>query len=95
MKESDVIQALCETLAELQNMGGREPVQISATTCPIGDLPDFDSLNGVEASVALEGRLGVQLNGVNIFVNESGSRALTISEVAKRICVGNGSKSDG
>lgn len=94
MKESDVIQVLCDTLAELQRMSGREAVAIAATTCPIGGLPDFDSLNGVEASVALESKLGVQLDGVNIFVNESGSRALTISEVAKRICAGNRSKSD-
>ena len=95
MNKPDVIRAVCEVLAELQKISGREAVQITGTTCPIGDLPDFDSLTGVEASVAIESRLGVQLAEVNIFVNQSGSRALTVSEIATNICAGAGSKSNG
>lgn len=95
MNKSDVVRVVCEILAELQKISGREATQITGTTCPIGDLPDFDSLNGVEASVAIENRLGIQLAEVNIFVDQDGSRALTVLEIASNVCAAAGSKSNG
>jgi hypothetical protein len=43
-------------------------------------------LNGVEATVELSDRLGIDLPGVNAFVTEKGTKALTVSEVADAIC---------
>jgi acyl carrier protein len=86
MEKTKVIEVIADVLKEIQSMSGRTPVPISATTCPIGDLADFDSLNGVEATIELSDRLGIEIPGVNGFVNEQGTKALTISEIADRIC---------
>lgn len=86
MKKSEVIQNIVDVLTGIQAMSGRAIVPISEKTCPIGDLDQFDSLNGVEATVELSSRLGVDLTGVNTFVNASGTKALTVSDVAECIC---------
>jgi acyl carrier protein len=74
MEKTKVIEVIADVLKEIQSMSGRTPVPISATTCPIGDLADFDSLNGVEATIELSDRLGIEIPGVNGFVNEQGTK---------------------
>ena len=86
MNKAKVIEVIANVLTELQSISGRESVPISGTTCPIGDLDGFDSLNGVEATVELSDRLDLDLPGVNGFVNEQGNKALTLSQVADNIC---------
>lgn len=86
MRKDEVVATIVDVLAEFQSMGGRPATQITGNTCPIGDLAEFDSLNGVEATVELSDRLGIDLPGVNAFANESGTKALTVSEVADTIC---------
>ncbi len=73
-------------LAEIQSISGRVQEPIREDTRPIGDLDQFDSLNGVEATVELSDRLGVDLGVVNAFVNEDAAKALTVSEIADGIC---------
>ena len=93
MDNDKVMKVIAEVLANVQTSSGREAVLVTGNTCPIGDLDGFDSLNGVEASVELSERLGIDLPGVNAFVNEEGSRALKISEIACNICkVANGTE---
>jgi len=86
MKKSESVRVVTEVLQEIQSVSGRPATQISEHTRPIGDLDEFDSLNGVEATVELSDRLGIELPGVNAFVNEKGTKALTVSEVADGIC---------
>lgn len=86
MDKDQVIKVITDVLADMQSTSGRKPATVTGNTCPIGDLDGFDSLNGVEASVELCDRLGVDLPGVNAFVNEQGTRALKVSEIASNIC---------
>ncbi len=86
MNRAEAVEAVVNVLASLQSISGRPAIEISERTCPIGDLEEFDSLNGVEATVELSDRLGVDLPGVNAFANESGTKALTVSDVADAIC---------
>lgn len=86
MEKAEAVRIVADVLADIQVVSGREMSAISESTCPIGDLAEFDSLNGVEATVELSSRLGFDLPGVNAFVNESGTKALTVSEVADGIC---------
>lgn len=81
----EIVRVLCEVLAEIQQSTGRETNQIGGSSCPIGGLPEFDSLNAVEATVLVEQRLGVDLDCPNIFVDTSGSKALTVFEAAAKI----------
>ena len=86
MNNAEAIRIVADVLAEIQSISGRVQQPIREDTRPIGDLDQFDSLNGVEATVELSDRLGVDLWAVNAFVNESGSKALTVSEIAGGIC---------
>ena len=52
-------------------------------TTPLEDLPDFDSLNGVEATVDVLEQLGLDVDFNNVFVKDG--EALTIREAAVRL----------
>jgi acyl carrier protein len=91
-KKDEIIRALCEVLAEVQQSTGRDNIQITDSTCPIGGLLDFDSLNAVEATVMVEQRLGIELDCVNVFVDAEGTKAISVAEAAANICDAIGSK---
>jgi len=86
MDKSKTIEVITQVLQGLQSTSGRGGQQISQETCPIGDLDQFDSLNGVEATVELSDQIGFDLPDVNIFVNEDGTKARTVAEIADCIC---------
>jgi len=77
--------ALEKVLREVQAMSGRECPRLGDATKPIGDLADFDSLAAVEATVLLEVELNCTIARGTPFISESGKRALTLSEAAKRL----------
>lgn len=80
--EATVIGAI----TEIQEMSGRECLGISAITKPIGDVPGFDSLNALEATVEVAARLTMDIpNEANIFITEDGDRALSVREIAGRL----------
>lgn len=86
MTMTEATKEVVDVLKTVQELSGRQVGEITGSTCPIGDLDQFDSLNGVEASVELSSRLGFELPGVNAFVNETGTKALTVNEIAEAIC---------
>lgn len=86
MKKPEAVKVVVEVLKTVQQVSGREIGEISEKTCPIGDLDGFDSLCGVEASVELSEKLDFELPGTNVFVNEKGTKALTVGEIAEAIC---------
>lgn len=85
MEKSKAIGIVIEVLNTVQRISGRSETPITGSTCPIGDLEEFDSLSGVEASVILSERVGFELPGVNAFVNEQGTQALTVNQIAETI----------
>jgi acyl carrier protein len=74
--------AIIEIVVEVHELNTGETPTIGVGLRPIGDLPGFDSLNGVEVSMKLESRLGIEMP-VDIFVRED--RSLTIAEAARRV----------
>jgi acyl carrier protein len=86
MEKTDAVGVVVRVLKTVQELSGHQAVEISDSTCPIGDLIQFDSLCGVEASVLISTELGFELPGVNAFVNEQGTKALTVGEIADVIC---------
>src|SRR5262245_26869480 len=80
MDEDALTAAVVEALNRVQDTSGHRIVPIHKSTCPIKDLPDFDSLLGIETTLDLERQLG-PLGRDNIFVNEAGTRALTLAEI--------------
>ena len=86
MQKSEAVRVVIDVLTFVQELSGRKVGDITEQTCPIGDLDEFDSLSGVEASAELSDKLGFELPGTNAFVNEQGTRALTVGEMAEVIC---------
>ncbi len=92
MKLEDLESLLIEVASNLQKMSGRETVSLTAESSPLLDMPGFDSLNGVEATVDVLSKLDLELDVINIFADDN--KALTIREAAIRI-LGNMPKIEG
>lgn len=87
MSNTEIEHAIVGALMDIQTMSGRELVEIKSTTRPIGDLPGFDSLNGVEATIEIGVRLDFEVPpDVNLFVDESGNAASTVTDIVDRVC---------
>lgn len=83
MKLEDIENLLIEVACNLQKMSGREAVSLTSESSPLLDMPGFDSLNGVEATVDALSKLNLELDVVNIFADDN--KTLTIREAATRI----------
>jgi len=86
MSPNEAVLKVTEILTIIQSMSGRELIPMDGSTCPIGDLIGFDSLNAVEATVELSSELGFELPGANMFVSEDGTKARSIAEIAEAVC---------
>jgi acyl carrier protein len=84
MDQNAVEHALIKIVCDLQKLSGRDEVPVSASTRPISDMPGFDSLNGVEATVDILDQLKIEADFNNVFAEED--RSLTIKEAATRLC---------
>lgn len=83
MTHTEIERVLIEVIYKIQELSGRETVHVDPQTRPVIDLPEFDSLNGVEVTVDLMDRLKVEFEFNNMLVEDG--RALTISEAAGRL----------
>jgi len=85
----EVEELLTKALQEIQQMSGEEEAPIAADTCPITDLPGFDSLRGVETTCLVSAKLGKDIGTtdgqVNLFVSKDGKQALKVFEIVSRI----------
>jgi len=84
MTQSEIELMIIKAVCDIQEQSGREASDVTSETCPIEDLDDFDSLNGVEATVEIFDELQLELDFNNVFID--GDQVLTIAEAAKRIC---------
>lgn len=83
MNKEEIEQMLINVVRELQELSGREMAEISVGTRPTEDIPGFDSLNCVEATIDAASRLGKEVNFNNIFFDDN--KALSIQEAAVRL----------
>jgi len=85
LAKQEALERLIELVTEVQQgKSGREiPREIDERTLPIGDLPGFDSLNGIELTLMLPDELS--WSGENLCVSEDGKRALSIGEMVNRL----------
>lgn len=83
MNQSQIEKMLIDIVCDLQELSGREKVDVTVGTNPIEDVPGFDSLNCVEATIEATGRLGRDLDFNNMFFENN--KALTIQQAAIRL----------
>ena len=81
---SEVKEILTQVLVEIQELGGEEVPEIGDETCPMEDLPDFDSLGAVEAVTQLSETLSEELDPT-LFWWKDGT-PLTVEEIVDRVC---------
>lgn len=83
MTQLEIEKMLIAVVTEIQRISGRDIVPMSGKTKPVLDVPGFDSLNGVEATVDALDRLNLDLGFNNVFVESD--KALTIQQAAERL----------
>ena len=84
MDRQKIQERLMEVLLQLQVDGGHPLVDINEDTCPLDDIPGFDSLTAIEVTVELGGRLEREIPVENIF-NGQDKRVLCIREISTRL----------
>lgn len=83
MNKEEIEQMLISIVRELQELSGREMAEISVETRPAEDIPGFDSLNCVEATIDAASRLDKEVNFNNVFFDDN--KSLSIEEAAARL----------
>lgn len=83
MTQSELEKMIIDVVCKIQQLSGREMITVTSDTRPVTELPGFDSLNGVEATIDVMDRLELDLVFNNVLVDDS--KALTVSEAAKRL----------
>lgn len=92
---SEVRAAVAAALAEVQEASGKAMPELTDSTCPLTDLPDFDSLSSLEAVVLLSTRLAVEFgHGFSPFVDEKTGRPADLAAIVRAVAreVGAGPK---
>ena len=84
MTRKEVIELIIGKVSEIQEISGREVVPIGESTVPIGGVPGFDSLNGVEFAAMIDQVVGIGDVG-NLCASKDGTHALSVTEIADRI----------
>lgn len=84
MTHNESVELVIRTVLEIQEISGRDTVRINEKTVPIGGVPGFDSLNGVEFAAIVDEVVSIGDVG-NLCASKDGKRALSISEIADRI----------
>jgi hypothetical protein len=85
MTRTEIEGIIIETLLELQ-AGSEEPdCLITVNTSPLTDLGFFDSLLGIETTIALEEKLGCSCGEGTVFKHKGTDQPLTIAEVANKL----------
>lgn len=87
MNTSEVERAIVGVLNEIQAMSGAACPTIDVHTCPLRDLPQFDSQLALLATVELAARLQCEIpEEVNVFIDEETNRPRRIGEIRDEIC---------
>ena len=82
-KKEDIFEIIVGLLSKIQKLSGREIPRIDRNTVPVGGLPGFDSLNGLELVFMLPD--GIYWSRENLCVSENGKRALNVQEIVERL----------
>lgn len=84
MTRATILESLLKVLRQIQERTGEEPVVLEESSVPLRELPKFDSLLALEATVEVETELGCP-GDENLFYDEGSKRALTIGEIVDRL----------
>ena len=83
MTQNEIETLLITLILEIQKASGRPLADLNPDSCPLLDVPGFDSLNGVEVTVDILDKLKLDLEFNNVLVDKD--KPLTIKDAAARL----------
>ena len=87
MEAIAVKDKLITILGQIQTDSGLECPQLTGTTRPIDNIPEFDSKVWPVATTILSSEIGVPIpNDVNVFVDETTKTPRSIDEIVAMLC---------
>jgi acyl carrier protein len=84
MNRKQIYDLVVETLEFIQELSGKEKVNINEDTVPIGQLPGFDSITGVEFSMMISKHIPTE-KIVSFCVSDDGKKALSVDQIVERL----------
>lgn len=84
MTYAEAVKLVIRIVLEIQEISGRETIRVNKRTVPIGGLPGFDSMSGVDLAAMVDAEINIGAVG-NLCASQDGKRALPVSEIADRI----------
>jgi acyl carrier protein len=85
MTSAEIQKTIIETLIELQAGSGEAGQEITPATLPLTDLGFFDSLLGIETTLALEELLKCKCEVDSVFKDKDTGDPLNIAQIAERL----------
>jgi acyl carrier protein len=82
MNRKQIYDLVVETLESIQELSGQKKVDVNEDTVPIGQLPGFDSMNGVEFSMMISKHIPME-KIVSLCVSDDGKKALSVHQIVE------------
>ena len=84
MTHSEAMDAVASAITGIQERSGDEVLELCPDTAVVNGVAGFDSLRGLELSVAMSRFFEVP-EDVNICLSDDGKRALTLAEIVAKL----------
>ncbi len=84
MTYAEAVELVIRIVSEIQEISGREAIRVDERTVPIGGVPGFDSMDGVDLASLVDAEVNIGAVG-NLCASKDGMRALSVREIANRI----------
>jgi hypothetical protein len=86
LDKAAVMAKVVEVVERIQEEGEFEKTGIDFGSCPVKDVPEFDSQLWIVAIIMIAEELEVTIpDNVNIFLTEDGTESLNIEAIAQKI----------
>lgn len=84
MNTKEIYNLVVESLEFIQEFSGQEKVPINRDTVPIGQLPGFDTLSGVELVTVMSKHMPIGKR-VRLCVSDDGKKPLSVREIVDKV----------
>ncbi|MGD0707115.1 MAG: acyl carrier protein [Anaerolineaceae bacterium] len=81
----EIYTIVIDVLNYIQECDGAPQIELSGDTCPMVDLPGFDSIHWVETIVLISDKLGKEINEKALFGTPEKFNKITVHEITLRI----------
>ena len=81
----DIQRLILDAIVGVQKISGEPDTPVGLDTCPINELPGFDSQRGLETTIQIEADIGIEITDRNLFIAEKTYVLLTVREIVARV----------